>query len=98
MVFKGEDEHTKLVIVNCNCGCDEAIQVKKLVYDVNDEDEYYLSVLTGEFSAMQRGIFRTIGHRLKMAWKILRGKEYLLAEIVMTKEEFAEYKKLLEEI
>ena len=98
MIFKGKDKHTKVVIVNCNCGCDEAIQIKKLVYDVKDDDEYYLSILAGEFGSTQRGIFRTIGHRLKLAWKMLRGKEYLLTEIVMTKEELDEYKKVLEEL
>lgn len=98
MIFKGNDKHTKVVIVNCNCGCDEAIQIKKLVYDVKDEDEYYLSILAGEFGSTQRGIFRTIGHRLKLAWKMLRGKEYLLTEIVMTKEELEEYKKVLGEL
>lgn len=98
MIFKGNDKHTKVVIVNCNCGCDEAIQIKKLVYDVKDDDEYYLSILAGEFGSTQRGIFRTIGHRLKLAWKMLRGKEYLLTEIVMTKEELDEYKKVLEEL
>lgn len=98
MIFKGNDKHTKVVIVNCNCGCDEAIQIKKLVYDVKDDDEYYLSILAGEFGSTQRGIFRTIGHRLKLAWKMLRGKEYLLTEIVMTKEELEEYKKVLGEL
>lgn len=98
MIFEGKDKHTKVVIVNCNCGCDEAIQIKKLVYDVKDDDEYYLSILAGEFGSTQRGIFRTIGHRLKLAWKMLRGKEYLLTEIVMTKEELDEYKKVLEEL
>ena len=98
MIFKGKDKHTKVVIVNCNCGCDEAIQIKKLVYDVNDNDEYYLSILAGEFGATQRGIFRTIGHRIKLAFKMLFGKEYLLTEIVMTKEELEEYKKALGEL
>lgn len=98
MIFKGNDKHTKVVIVNCNCGCDEAIQIKKLVYDVKDDDEYYLSILAGEFGSTQRGIFRTIGHRIKLAWKMLRGKEYLLTEIVMTKEELEEYKKVLGEL
>ena len=98
MIFKGKDKHTKVVIVNCNCGCDEAIQIKKLVYDVKDDDEYYLSILAGEFGSTQRGIFRTIGHRIKLAWKMLRGKEYLLTEIVMTKEELDEYKKVLGEL
>lgn len=98
MIFEGKDKHTKVVIVNCNCGCDEAIQIKKLVYDVKDDDEYYLSILAGEFGSTQRGIFRTIGHRIKLAWKMLRGKEYLLTEIVMTKEELDEYKKVLKEL
>jgi hypothetical protein len=98
MVFKGEDKHTKVVVVNCNCGCDEAIQIKKLVYDANNDEEYYLSILAGEFGATQRGIFRTIGHRIKLAFKMLFGKEYLLTEIVMTKEELEEYKKALGEL
>lgn len=98
MIFEGKDKHTKVVIVNCNCGCDEAIQIKKLVYDVNNDSEYYLSILAGEFGATQRGIFRTIGHRIKLAFKMLLGKEYRLTEIVMTKEELEEYKKVLGEL
>ena len=95
MIFKGEDKHTKVVVVNCNCGCDEAIQIKKLT---DDDNEYYLSILAGEFGATQRGIFRTIGHRIKLAFKMLLGKEYRLTEIVMTKAELEEYKKVLGEL
>ena len=95
MIFKGEDKHTKVVVVNCNCGCDEAIQIKKLA---DDDNEYYLSILAGEFGATQRGIFGTIGHRIKLAFKMLLGKEYRLTEIVMTKAELEEYKKVLGEL
>lgn len=98
MVFGGKDEHTKVVIVNCNCGCDEAIQIKKFKFDEQEEEEYYLSILAGEFGSTQRGIFRTIGHRLKLAWKMLLGKEYLLTEIVLTNNEFEEYKRVLGEL
>lgn len=98
MILGGSDKNTKLVIVNCNCGCDEAIQIKKFKFDAQEEDEYYLSILAGEFGSTQRGIFRTIGHRIKLAFKMLFGKEYLLTEIVMKPEEFEEYKKILEEL
>ena len=98
MVFGGKDEHAKVVIVTCNCGCDEAIQIKKFKFDEQKEEEYYLSILAGEFGSTQRGIFRTIGHRLKLAWKMLLGKEYLLTEIVLTNNEFEEYKRVLEEL
>lgn len=98
MILGGSDKNTKLVIVNCNCGCDEAIQIKKFKFDEQEEDEYYLSILAGEFGSTQRGIFRTIGHRIKLAFKMLFGKEYLLTEIVMKPEEFEEYKKILEEL
>lgn len=95
MVFSNKDDEVKMIIVNCNCGCEEAISIKKYIFDkeVQDDEEYYLSILAGQFSAKQRGIFRTIGHRLKLAWKMLRGKEYLLNEIVIKKPEFEELKK-----
>ena len=59
--------------------------------------EYYLSILAGEFGSTQRGIFRTIGHRIKLAIKMLLGKEYRLTEILLTKQQFEEYKKVLVE-
>ena len=95
MILSNEDKDLKIIIANCNCGCDEAIQIKKLD---EDNSEYYLSILAGEFGSTQRGIFRTIGHRLKLALKMLAGKEYRLTEIVMTKEELDEYKKVLGEL
>ena len=97
MVMTGKSKDTKLVVCNCNCGCDEAIQVKKFTYDdvSPNEQEYYISVLAGVFGERQRGIFRTIFHRINIAWKMLLGKEYLLSEIVLTSDEFQELKKKL---
>lgn len=98
MVFSGNVKDTRVVIVNCNCGCDEAIQIKRFVFeDESINDEYYLSVLAGTFGERQRGIFKIIGHRLKLAVKMLLGKEYLLSEIVLSKDEFEELKNKLKE-
>ena len=71
--------------------------IKKFTYDdvSPNEQEYYISVLAGVFGERQRGIFRTIFHRINIAWKMLLGKEYLLSEIVLTSDEFQELKKKL---
>lgn len=96
MIFKGKDNESKVVIINCNCGCDEAIQIKKFTFD-DDMSDYFISILAGEFSTKQRGIFRTIGHRIKLAFKMLLGKEYLLTDIVLTHDELKEYINVLSE-
>ena len=100
MVFSKKDKETQVVFVNCNCGCDEALQIKHYTYDkeIEAEDEYYLSLLAGRFSTDQRGVFKTIFGRIKAAWKMLIGKEYHLTEIVMTKTEYKDLIDKLEEL
>lgn len=96
MVFAIKNNEIKVVLVNCNCGCDETIVIKKYINDDTntDNDEYYLSILASKFcSGQDRKLFKTIAHRIKLAWKMLLGKEYLLSEIVMSKTEFDEFKK-----
>lgn len=97
MVFANKDNEIKMVLVNCNCGCDETIVIKKYINDDDtntDNDEYYLSILSGKFASGQdRKLFKTIAHRIKLAWKMLLGKDYLLSEIVISKTEFDEFKK-----
>ena len=46
MVFANHDKHTDIIFVNCNCGCEEALQIKHYTYDkeLNTENEYYLSL------------------------------------------------------
>lgn len=83
MVIKGEDKYTKLIINNCDCGCDTQIQIKK----IKDTDEYYMAIGTNTFYSEQRGLFKTILRRLKIIGLTLIGKEYKLCEIVLTKED-----------
>jgi hypothetical protein len=97
MVFSSEDKDSKIIIVNCNCGCDEAIHIKKIKYDdeLQIPDEYYISIGTTQFYAKQKGIFRTIGHRVKLAFLMLFGKEYRFTELVLTKDELSELRQKL---
>lgn len=100
MVFANYDKHTDIIFVNCNCGCEEALQIKHYKYDdeIKTEDEYYLSLHAGKFITEQRGVMGTIWRRIKAAWKMLRGKEYYLSDIVMTETEFKEFIDRLEEL
>lgn len=82
-----EDKNEKVVIVNCNCGCEEEIHIKR--FD-DDNEEYYLSIHESKFSSKQNGLWRTFKERIKSIWRIIRGKEYLLCDIVLTKSELNE--------
>ena len=95
MILSNADKDTKLLIVNCNCGCDEEIHIKKFT---DSDEEYYLSIHTSKFYSNQKGIFRLIGHRIKLAFKMLFGKEYLLCDLVLSKKEIDEFINKLEEI
>ena len=101
MIFANKDNEIKMVVVNCNCGCNETIAIKKYVDSDNSDidDEYYLSILASKFyEGQDRKIFKTILHRINLAWKMLLGKEYLLSEIVISKDEFEEFKDKIKEL
>ena len=100
MILSNIDKDIRLLIVNCNCGCDEEIHIKKFIDpEIKDiDEEYYLSIHTSKFYSKQGGIFRLIGHRIKLAFKMLFGKEYLLCDLVLNRNEIDEFIKGLEEI
>lgn len=74
------------IFLKCNDGCGE-IEIN------NIDDWYYLSYNLPAFYAYQ-------GHwksRLKMIWSILTGKSYTLYEVIVPKEKYDEFKKLVAE-
>lgn len=89
-----EDDNRKQVILNCDCGCHQGINI---TYDA-DLKYYYIDVVCGAFTERQKGLFRTIRERIKAAWFMLRGKEYRLCDICVTKEQVIELKKAINEI
>lgn len=97
MVFANADKDLKMIIVNCDCGCDEEIHIKKYI-DNETPDDYYITISEGKFYSLQGGILRRIGHRLKCIWRAIRGKEYLLCDINITEQQIDELIKNLEEI
>ena len=87
-IFRNKDN--KELIVNCECGCKQGIHIR-----ITDDDDYYAyeTYLSGNFM-QEQGRFLW---KLKKIWAIIRNKDFYYAEICMTKEDWEEYKKWVNE-
>lgn len=79
-------------IVTCKCGCSEGIY---FVVDKDDTDMYAIAILVGNGFYSETGILRSIKKKLQKIWEIICEKDRYLSEIIMTKEEFTEFKRFL---
>jgi hypothetical protein len=78
---RGGAEMKRRFIIECECGCGE-VRINR--FDDNTVSMTYY-VPAGYFDGTKmRG-------RLKMAWAILRGKDYCVYETLMTDDKFAEF-------
>ena len=86
-------EDKKDLIVTCKCGCQEAIHIK---IDDEDKDSDYYAIQTymnGNWYRDQGDrVLRTIGRKLKKIWAIIRNKDYYYSDVVMSKEDFEQFK------
>jgi hypothetical protein len=76
----------KEIFTSCSCGCSVLGVIK---YDSN---EYAIEYLKSSFDTEQMSIISKIAKRIKNAFYTLIGKEYYLFDIVLTKEEFEDFK------
>lgn len=91
-VLKTKD-NSEMVVV-CKCGCDEGIRIK---IDTEFGDYAYMTYLSGNFYREQEGIFRCLCEKLKKICKIIINKDFYYSEIIMSKEDWEEYKKWINE-
>lgn len=74
------------LIVSCKCGCDEGIHFK--IHDCGDGEYAFLTYTNGNFYTQQRPFFE----KLKKIWAIIRNKDFYYSDIVLTKDDFNEFK------
>lgn len=98
MVFVNADKDIKEIIINCSCGCDEEIHIKKYIGDDVIPDDYFITISESKFYSKQNGILKTIKNRLKSIWRAISGKEYRLCEVNLSKTNLEELKRALEEV
>lgn len=102
------EREIKEIKTECVCGCmtlkiqkDENFsdkEVRELELNKEDQYNYIFEFLESKFYSKQRSILSTIGHRLKFAWYILIGKEYLLEDMIFTEKQIKELINDLQEI
>lgn len=85
-----KSKDNKEMILTCDYGCDEGIRVK---IDTSYGDYCYLTYISGNWNKEQGGLLA----KLKNIWKIIRNKDFYYSEVIMSKEDFEEYKNWINE-
>lgn len=85
------------MLVDCHCGCDEGIRFR---IDKDDMDYYcFMSYTNGNFYREQgETLLGVIGKKLRKVWAIIRNKDFYYAEVTMTKAEFEEFRKYVNNV
>ena len=75
------------IIVNCDCGCSSGLHWKAIQWG-DDGEQYFVSLTEDSWYSKQTGRIKPYFKRL---WKALLGKEYYLTELVLSKDDVAEF-------
>lgn len=84
----------KNLVVTCKCGCDEGVHIK-ISHEDGSDDYAYQCFSNGNFYKDQCGVFAILKNKLKKIWAIIRNKDYYYSDVVMTKNDFEEFKKFI---
>lgn len=88
----------KDINIFCNCGCGNGFTFMFRIEPDDEIDWVYISSLTFVFYSMQHNFLKTLKRRIQAAWFMLRGKEYQLHEVVLTKEQWKDFVKAVNEV
>ena len=88
-VLKTKDN--KEMIISCGCGCGNSVHFKIVKEDC---DMYCLMTFTnGNWYRDQNDtILRVIERKIKKIISIIRNKDYVYSDLILTKEDFEEFK------
>ena len=75
--------------VRCDCGCHRGFHIHAKI-----EQDYgyaFMTTTASPFIEKQCGIFETIKNRIKAAWFMLIGKDYMLHDLMLNEEQWNEF-------
>jgi hypothetical protein len=83
--------------IDCNCGCDAGIRFK---VDKEDCDYYcFMTYTNGNFYREQgETTWRVFYKKLEKILAIIRNKDFYYSDIIMTKDEFNEFREYINSI
>ena len=88
----------KDINIFCNCGCGDGFTFTFRVEPDDEFDYVYFSTFTSVFYSMSRSFLNTLRRRIEAAWFMLRGKEFYLHEVILTKEQWSDFVKSVNEV
>lgn len=85
------------IYIDCYCGCNDGIRFR---IDKTDPDLYCFTTYTnGNFYREQSdSIFRVIRKKMKKIWAIIRNKDFYYSDVMMTKDEFEEFRSYINSV
>ena len=85
------------ILIDCNCGCDTGVRFR---IDRYDSDYYCIMTYTnGSFYRDQDDtLLKVLRKKLKKILAIIRNKDLYYADIMMTKDEFDEFREYINSI
>lgn len=72
------------LLVGCSANCHALELITWNLEQGEQFKEVFITSLTLDFYSKQDGLFSNLWKRVKAAWYMLRGKEYLLTELLIT--------------
>ncbi len=81
----------KEIIVTCKCGCDQAFHIT--ITDEDDDFYCLMCFLRANYDTEHNfGPWRAFKIKAKKIWSILIGKDYCYSDVLISKEEFKQFK------
>ena len=86
----------KDLVVTCRCGCEDGIHLN---IDKDESGDYaYQCFTNGNFYKDQNGMFGTLVNKFKKIWAIICDKDYYYSDVVMSKEDFEQFKEYINQV
>ena len=97
------DKEKKTVMVTCHDGCDNGVTMKIEDpwdgFDSLEAKEFcWVSYVSGNFYRDQHGACDIIKDKFKRIWNILRNKDIYYSDIMMTKDDFMQFKEFVNNV
>ena len=77
--------------IMCDCGCGGMIRFD---FHTDEDNDHYIEVgyWHSAFYFMQERIWQNAWKRIKLAWMMIRGKQYHLYDVIVNDKELADFK------
>lgn len=69
--------------IQCDCGCGNEVSVELVIRNSQDDCDVSIRTVCSCFISKQEGPWRIFKRRLKAAWFMLTGQEYLLHDVIL---------------